>query len=279
MANDKSKTKKDKAPSYKNPARYRLDFIKENTLNTLWSVRMTRTRVWIASLASAAAIVALLWAVVAFTPLRQLLPGALRGDLRAQYLETSLRIDSLEQAVRINDAYITNLLNALEGPADTANIGNAPAILVPDSLLAASEAEKQFVRSYEEEERFNLSVLAPIAAEGMVFAAPVAAAASVVPSPGIKGTVISSGTVAPVTSVYRGTVISSYVGPDGLSTVTVQHPNDFISVYGGLSDVFVDKGDRVSAAQCLGHLRARGKLTFELWHKGSPLDPRDYIAI
>ena len=238
MTKENNKKRKGRAPGYKNPARYRLDFIKENTLNTLWSVRMTRTRVWIVSLASLAAIMALLWVVVAFTPLRQLLPGALKGDL--------------------------------------------PAVDVTDSLLAASEAEMQFVRSYEEEERFNISVLAPIAAEGMVFSSPLPSAISlsdIVPTNGIKGITATANAVTPVSAVYRGTVISVATGADGLSTVTVQHPNDFLSVYQGLGDVFVEKGSKVEAARRIGNIPSKGRVVFELWHKGSPLDPAEFIAI
>lgn len=56
--------------SYKNPARFRLDFIKENTFNRLWTVRMTRTRVIIVSVAALMAIAALIWMVIIFTPLK-----------------------------------------------------------------------------------------------------------------------------------------------------------------------------------------------------------------
>lgn len=49
----------------RNPARFRLDFIKENTFNRLWSIRMTRTRVVVVSLVIAAAGLALVWAIFA----------------------------------------------------------------------------------------------------------------------------------------------------------------------------------------------------------------------
>lgn len=264
----------------KNPARYRLDFIKENTLNTLWSVRMTRARVWAACCAIFAACAALIWVILAFTPLRQLLPGTLKGDLREQYIETALKLDSLEQVSRLNTAYIANLLEALNGPEEAASVAvAATAPSVPDSLLAASDAERQFVRSYEDEERFNLSVLAPLAAEGMIFSPPVASAVTVLPVPSKTGVSISGGNTAPVSAIYRGTVISSFTAQDGTTTVTIQHPNDFISVYQGLGDVFVEKGDKVTAAQRIGHIAPRQKLIFEFWHKGSPLDPRDYMPL
>lgn len=266
---------------YKNPARYRLDFIKENTLNTLWSVRMTRTRVWLVSLGCIAAVLALLWVVVAFTPLRQLLPGALKGDLRAGYVDTSLRLDSLERAASINSAYLENIRRIFENDLDNTDENVAVTVDVNDSLLAASEAELQFMRSYEEEERFNVSVLAPIAAEGMVFSSPLPSAISlseIAPATGIKGVVASANSATPVSSVYRGTVVSVTVDGEGLSTVTIQHPNDFVSVYQGLGDVFVEKGAKVEAARRIGNIPARGRVLFELWHKGSALDPAEFIS-
>lgn len=282
MKKEETKKRKKRPAGYKNPARFRLDFIKENTLNTLWSIRMTRSRVWLVSLASLAAILALLWAVVAFTPLRKLLPGALKGDLRAGYVDTSLRLDSLERAASINQAYLDNIQRIFNDELPETQEHALSPVELTDSLLAASEAEMQFVRSYEEEERFNISVLAPIAAEGMVFSTPLPVSltlSEIQPAAGTKGITATAKASTPVSAVYRGTVVSVAVGADGLSTVTIQHPNDFISVVQGLSDVFVEKGARVEAARRLGSIPAGGKVVFELWHKGSPLDPTEYIPL
>jgi len=268
-------TKKGKAPiSYKNPARFRLDFIKENTFNRVWSVRMTRARVLVFSAAVIAAGLALLWIVFAYTPVRQLLPGALKGDLRAEYLATAVKLDSLELAVGRNAAYLANIAALMQGEIAETDTVQAPEIAVDDSLLAASEAERQFVRSYESQERFNLSVLAPIAAEGMVFAAPVGATAQT-ESLATKGLQIKGPRNTSVSSVYRGTVIAVSIGADGMTSIAVQHPNDFASVYTGLGEVFVDRGQRVEPGQRLGQVGER--TVVELWHKGTALDPLDYI--
>ena len=83
---DAVKKSRPRAERYKNPARFRLDFIKENTYNRLWSIRMTRGRVIAVSAASVAAMAALIWMVIAYTPMRQLLPGARRGVSRGRGL-------------------------------------------------------------------------------------------------------------------------------------------------------------------------------------------------
>lgn len=268
------------AKNYKNPARYRLDFIKENTFNRVWSVRMTRTRVAIVTAAVIAGGAALIFFIMAYTPMRRLLPDSLSGDLRNRYLETAMRLDSLEQKARLNDAYIANLATILTDniPEDSAMARAAEKVMLDDSLLQASETERAFLRRYEDEARFNLSVLSPIAAEGMVFSAPVGAGVELSELPGGNaGVRLTSAGAAAVSAVYRGTVTGVYTRPDGTTAVTVQHPNDFISVYDGLGDVFVDKGSKVGAGQRIAHTSPAHATTFELWHKGVPLDPREYI--
>ena len=224
---------------------------------------MTRAKVALVTAAVVAGGAALLWCMMAYTPMRRFLPGTLRGDLRAQYVEAALRLDSLEHSARMTEVYLTNLMTIMREDFD----GQSPVTsleAVPeagaDSLLAATEAEKAFLQRYEDEARFNLSVLAPIAAEGMVFTSPS-------PSPQVAA------------AVYRGTVLGVTVGADGRSTVTVQHPNDFVSIYEGLRDVYVDKGRKISAGQRIGSLPPATQLTFELWHNGTKLDPEEYIPL
>ena len=242
---------------------------------------MSRTRVALVSVAIIAGIATLIWTLLAFTPMRQLLPLDLGDDLRKQYLETALRLDSLEYKSRINDAYITNIVSVMYDnlPSDSAIILATEKILASDSLLMATEAERQFVRSYEEEERFNLSVLSPIAAEGMIFTSPVTSSTSIEPmpsqSPGVR---IKGGSNLPVAAVYRGSVIAVNPQPDGTTSVILQHPNDFISIYSGLDDVFVGKGKKVAAGQRIGHSQGKTPVVFELWHNGTALNPEDYIS-
>ena len=264
--------------SYRNPARYRLEFIKENTLNVLWSVRMTPLRVWLTSALIVAAIGALIWLIMSYTPLRRLVPGTLSGDLRARYIELTLTVDSLEQRAAVSDAYLANIQSILTGDIPETTPTEAPQLAVADSLLEASEAERAFVQQFEEQERFNLSVLAPIAAEGMVFTTPgnVAEVRSLPGAGRAVELVIPRG--GAVNSVYRGTVVSVVPRPDGLSDITIQHPNEFLTVYSGVHDVFVEKGSKVVAGQRIAHADDN-PLRFELWHKGSALDSREYISM
>lgn len=264
---------------YKNPARYRLDFIKENTFNRVWSIRMTRAKVIAGTVTVVAAGAALVWLIMAYTPMRRLLPPNLGGDLRGRYIETALRLDSLQHAARINDAYISNIVSILSDsiPEDSAMRIAAEKVLAADSLLFASDAEREFVRQYTEEERFNLSVLSPIAAEGLIFTPPMSAITSVEPTS--SGVTVTGGREAAVTSVYRGTVVSLTTDSRARTTVVVQHPGDFISVYTDLAETYVQRGAKIAGAQRIGRTAADGTAGFELWHNGTPLNPGEYISL
>lgn len=268
-----------KSNGSRNRRHYRLDFISENTFNRLWSVRMTTARTVVVAVAAVAAAAALFYVVLGYTPLRRILPGSLDGDLRADYVATALRLDSLEAVAEVNSAYLANIMSLVGdsvAPAAASAPNTALAEEIPDSILAAGEAEREFLRRYNERERFNLSVLAPIAAEGMVFASPVAANVRLLSAPGPAATIDAMRAV-PVTAVYRGTVTGVYPRADGRYVVVVQHPNDFVSVYDGLGDVYVDRARRVVSSQRIGSTPARGTVGFELWHGGTLLDPKEYV--
>lgn len=264
---------------YKNPPRYRLDFIKENTFNRIWSVRMSRTRLWIVCAAVVAAIAALIWVIMAFTPMRRLLPMSLTGELRTSYLATAQKVDSLEAIIRLHEVYTANIEAIMNDDIDADSLRQeAELTLRADSLLQASAAEQAFLQNYEDEVRFKLSVLAPIAAEGMVFSTPADATATITPlSSGKPGIIITAPSATPVSAVYRGSVTGVYTDVDGLTTVVIQHPNDFLSIYSGLRDAFVEPGSKVVAGQRIGH--APGEATFELWHNGVALPPDQYINL
>ena len=278
-----------KGNKVRNPARYRLDFIAENTFNRVWSIRLTRAKVVLASAAVIAALAALVFVAIVYTPIGRYLPIGMQEDVRTNYLDAAIKLDSLENVIRRNDAYLGNILTILsdteEKRALTADTSAASGLkdlkeAEADSLLRASEAEKRFVRQYEAGERFNLSVLAPIAAEGMVFYSPSGSSVRVEDDDDTSSdrvTLASGGRVTAATAVYSGTVVGVYSGASGF-TILVQHPNDFISVYSGLGEVFVGKGRKVSAGQRIGHCTDGRPLSFELWHSGSPLNPREYIS-
>lgn len=246
--------------------RWRVEIINENTLSRIWSLRLTGLKAWIFGGTLLAAIASLIAVIIIFTPVRAILSGELPGKMRDRYIDMALRIDSISERARIGETYSMNIMSILTDSINADSLRAEASKLAEenptvDSLLPASEREKQFIKQFEARERYNLSVLSPIAAEGMIFEPP-------------TSTEDGSGNVS---AIYRGTVISVENLPGGRSNITVQHPNDFISIYRNMSDTYVDKGAKVAANQRIGYSTTDAPMLFELWHSGTLLDAGEYI--
>lgn len=262
---DEEQEKKDTSatPRRKPARRYRVVIVNENSGRRLWQVKLRGSRIAVAAVAVPAAIASLILVILMFTPLGRLLPGHLRGYQREEVMAAAMRVDSLEALARQSDAYSRNIINILtDSVSPREALAGAEALpSVVDTLIDAGERERAFAARFEQENRYNLSVLSPIAAEGMLFESP-------------SETDTGAGGV---NAVYRGTVVGCFTAPDGSQTVIVQHPNDFLSTYANLMQAFVEKGDKVVAGQRLGRTSAALPLDFGLWHNGAALDPALYI--
>ncbi len=260
-----------------------------NSFTELWSLRLTSTRLIGISIVVIIAIAAAGIALVVATPLRTLLPGYLGNGSRDAFETMAFRLDSLSAVVEYQNDYLDNISAVFNDEIADVEItqpvlSDSVGMIPVDSLLPTSDVERRFVKQYEQREKHNLSVLSPIIAEGMTFFSPVTSAAVAdgeASRTDSRGITFLTGAGARVSSVYRGTVVATWIDPvSGDLSVAVQHPRDFFSVYTGMESLFVNKGDKVNAGSSLGVTRrSKPSLTFELWHNGSILNPRDYIAM
>lgn len=250
--------------SLKTRKRYRMVFINDNTLNTVWTLRLTRARVWALCGLCVAAIAALVVCVVVWSPVSYLLPGYMRPEQRRTTVDNTLRVDSLLAAAELQNAYLANIVSVLcdAGQSDPFT-PEAPAE-IDDTLMTATANERAFVESWLERERGTLSVLSPIVAEGMMFR-----------SPAVGGVVadcadgdLTVGRGEPIVAVADGIVVDVRTDESGRRIVAVQHSNDFLSITAGLSDVSVNPGRRVVAGQVLGRAGADGRISLAVWHQG-----------
>lgn len=251
------------------PPRFRLEFFSENSFNRLWSFKFSRLQVIVWSAITFAAFLALIWAVARFTPVGSMLPGETEAEMRRQIVELGIRADSLQNRLRILENYSANIMSAISGKPTESYVSTV--VSEGDTLVEASEAEREFVRDYDPSGRFNLSVLTPIAADGMAFYSPVADA-RVGSEPDAQVASLWVTEAAPVMAVYRGTVISVGRDPQGYM-LTLQHDNNFISQYSGLDNIYVKKDARVEAGEAIGNIVPEQPLLFEIWHDGTSVSP------
>lgn len=269
------------------PSRYRLQLINDSHMSTLWSISGSRSRMLLLGIVLFFIITIAGAALLGMTPLRTLLPGYLKRSQRYEMTEMSVRVDSLSRLAAVNNRYLDNLVAILNDEIDIDSIRQAYTdsinrLQLPvDSLLGTSSAEREFVRRYEQRERFNVSVLSPVAAEGMIFYPAIKSPITTVSDPSGRIT-YQLPPSSPVSAIYRGTIIDSHYVPGQGYTMVIQHPHDFISRYTGIAEPMAEQGTKVNTGARIGLSSAartdeRQPVTLEMWFNGSQLDPTGYI--
>jgi murein DD-endopeptidase MepM/ murein hydrolase activator NlpD len=90
-------------------------------------------------------------------------------------------------------------------------------------------------------------------------------------------------TGTPVKTIADGTVILAEWTAETGYVITIQHPNEFISVYKHNGILLKQQGDVVKSGEAIASVGSTGELTtgahlhFELWNNGFPVNPTDYI--
>lgn len=270
---------------------YRISIVDDDTHVSLWSTKFTKMNAIIALVTALVVLFALAWCLIAFTPMRTLIPGYPDAKTKHDAIQNAIRIDSLENEILKWDIYAENLRRVVEGeePLKIDSILNINTDRTLSEAKARKLAEKDSLlrKEVSSEDKSDISSgnakVLPI--EGMHFFTP------------LKG-VISQGydkalhpyldITAPgnsvVMSVLDGTVISDGWSDDDGYTIRIQHEGDVISVYKHNQKLMRKTGDKVKAGTAIAIVGGTGKtadgdhLHFELWHKGEAVDPTKYIS-
>lgn len=227
-------------------------------------------------------------ALVMLTPLKSLLPGYLKEDQRDATEDYLLRLDSIAGVYETNSRYIENFLRI----SDTDRSVSDSLVAVRDSitpglndtLIGPSARERRFVTQMQERERFNVSVLAPLAADGMMFSNVTDNGVFTQESQTSSESHILIAAGGTVQALADGTVVSAlYVPASSTHEVVIQHQGGFVSKYSGLGNPLVDVGDGVFAGQVIASPpppdgKGRRELILSMWHNGVQLVPYNYIG-
>ena len=269
--------------------KYKLTIINENTLEEVVGLRVSKLN-GISVLLSVLTVLFLVASVIiAFTPLRNYLPGYMNSEIRAQVVENALRVDSLQQLVDRQNLYIMNIQDIFSGTIRVDTVHNMDSLTTvrEDSLMERTQREAEFRKQYEETEKYNLtSITARPDIEGLIFYRPTRGMITEKFDADRKhyGTDIAANPGESVLATLDGTVIlSTYTAHTGY-VIEVLHNQDFISVYKHCSSLLKREGDTVQAGEAIALVGNSGQLTtgphlhFELWHKGRAVNPEQYIV-
>ena len=274
--------------------KYRLSAVNENTLEEIWKIRTSIFSGALLFLAFATLLIAITSIIIITTPIRYYLPGYLDSEVREQSIRAAIRIDSLETQMKYQEAYINNLKDVFAGTVQTDSVKMPDTVSISenDPLLQKSQTELDYVKKYEEEEKYNLSVLATSPTsptDGIIFFNP---AKGIIiskfnPINRHYGVKISTSAKESVLAALEGTVIFAGYDFNDKYIIQLQHKNGFISIYKHNTMVLKKAGEKVKTGEAIAVIEAQkdenGKeqesfLYFELWFKGSPVNPEDYIV-
>ena len=269
--------------------KYKLSVINETSYEEVFNFRLSQLHVLTALSVLAVILVVLTILLIAFTDLREFIPGYPDGNMRQMIALNALRVDSLENELLKRDRFFKSIRLVLNG-GDTTSLERSredTARYRNDTIrFQISEQENEFRAAIEERERFNLSLgmkeqnhdyyhfFPPV--EGIV-------TQSFDEKKRHYGTDIVAKANAKVAAVLDGVVIFTDWTVKTGYVIQVQHTNDLISVYKHNSILLKKQGDYVRAGEVLGVVGNTGEessgphLHFELWRAGNPLNPENFI--
>lgn len=269
--------------------KYKLTIVNENTLEEVVGLRVSKLN-GLSVLLSVLTVLFLIAAcIIAFTPLRNYLPGYMNSEVRSQIVANALRVDSLQTMLHQQNLYIMNIQDIFSGqvPIDSVQTLDSLTAARKDTLMERTKREEEFRRQYEENEKYNLTTIASRPdVTGLVMFRPTRGMISSHFDMDRKhfGTDIAANPNESVLATMEGTVIlSTYTAETGY-LIGVQHNQDLVSVYKHCGSLLKKEGDVVKGGEAIalvgnsGTLSTGPHLHFELWYKGHPVNPEKYIV-
>lgn len=279
--------KKNKKLAEKLRQKYRLVILNDSSFEEKFSLRLSPGGLLIMIGTVTIIMSFLVISLIAFTPLREYIPGY--GDLSNQkeLIRLSVKADSLEYVMKAKNWYIENISNVLQGNIKSDTSMPLPKSAKENAHLQPSHNDSLLRQEIESQDKFSLTLgnKSSGGIGGYFFFSPV------------KGMVTHSFNMAEahygvdvaakenefIKAALDGTVVfAGWTANDGF-VIQLQHSNNLVSVYKHNSDLAKRVGDHVKAGEPIAIIGNTGEsssgthLHFELWYNGTPVNPQDYI--
>lgn len=267
----------------------RLVILNEDTFEEIFSLKLNLMNVFVVLTLGAIFLIGITSYIIAFTPLREYIPGYASTKLRREATQLAVKSDSLELEVRKNEAYIASIKKILTGDLEYAHFNK-------DSLLAAEvqdpsqyrleadEAEQKLREQVAQEDKYNLFEKAESKVNLVLF-------------PPAKGHItdrydarkkhfavdVALAKDTPIKAVANGTVVFADWTPATGNVIIIKHRDAILSVYKHAATLTKSQGDVVRTGEVIalagstGHESTGVHLHFELWKDGHPVDPTQFI--
>ena len=269
--------------------KYRLVILNEDTFEERFAIKLTRLNVFVLMSLSAIVLIIATTVLIAFTPLREYIPGYSSTSLKKKATQLSYKTDSLQQVLAINSQYLESIKRVLKGDVGTVNFNKdsiikAVELDVNEINLDPSKEDSLLREKIDKEDKYNLFDSATSKVNFVLF-------------PPVNGTISEIYNVqdkhyaidvvvakdTPVKSTADGTVILAEWTTQTGYIIIIDHGNGLISVYKHNASLTKIQGELVKAGEVIAISGNTGELTtgphlhFELWSNGYPIDPMTFI--
>ena len=268
--------------------RYRMVVINETTFEEKFFIRISQFNIIVLVLLFVTLTAIGSFFLVAYTPLKEFIPGYTSLTIRKEAIRNSFLLDSLTLEFEKQDRFISSIKSALTGEINWEenslldDQSQSPEVLNSDNVM--SEADSLLRLEVIQEDKYNVipndlsnvkyllypPAVGPISqkydADKRHFAVDIALKEN-----------------APIMAVAHGTVIFSEWTAETGHVIIVKHDYGLLSVYKHNSSLEKYQGDLVRAGEVIakagdtGELSTGWHLHFELWINGFSADPTDFI--
>lgn len=269
--------------------KYRMVVINEDTFEEKFSFKLSRLNVFIFGSFFAILLIGLTSVLIAFTPIKEYIPGYSSTKLKKQATDLVFKVDSLENILSVNSVYISKLKNVLTGDVTSFEFDKGSVLETfkfdKDSMeINASEIDSLFRVEVEREEKYSFFEEAKRELD-IVFFAPITGVITSNYDINLKhfAVDIAVKTGTPVKAASDGTVIFAEWTAETGHVIILEHAKGFISIYkhnGGLHKQqgdLVKSGEVIASSGSTGELSTGPHLHFELWNDGYPVNPINFI--
>ncbi|HOS47016.1 MAG TPA: M23 family metallopeptidase [Bacteroidia bacterium] len=274
-------------------SKFRLVVLNDQTLEEKFALRLTPMNVLVFGGTFALSLITITLYLIAFTPIREYIPGYADVNMRRSMVNMTLKTDTLLGKVSAQEHFIENMMKVINGQADsTKPTRKQVAEQLYDSIhhLEKSEADSQLRLQIEGGDRYALD-----GGTEKAFSSGIGSYSFFTP---LKGSVttkfntaqkhygidIVSGPNEVIKSALDGTVVIANFTSETGYVIGVQHSNNLFTLYKHNSALLKNVGDYVKAGEVIAVIGNTGEyssgphLHLELWFNGSPVNPLDYIS-
>jgi len=274
--------------------RYRLVILNDSSFEEKFVLKLKPLSLFILIGSTLIVLIVFVISIIAFTPLREYIPGYADVKMRRSLIHLAEKSDSLEYELILKSKYIDNINKVISGNLDADTLAKQKPVSTHNykELVNANRASKEDSLMRLEVEAKERYTIAPT--ENKKANTGIASFFFFTPLKGsISNSFKSSGEHFGVDVVAKeneaikatldGTVILATWTTETGYTLEIQHANNLISVYKHCSALMKKTGNFVKAGEVIGIIGNSGEqstgphLHFELWYNGNPVDPQDYM--